>query len=88
MTDPIERMKMIDSITDRPIRVSTDGGAVPYVVVPVTQLEKVRGLFDSSGVAYWVDEEAISLDGKPEVVYINLRRGGDEAAQRLLDRVP
>ena len=78
---------MID--TRGPLHVSTDGGAGPYIMVPVGQLDEVTDLLDANKVPYWVDEEAISLDGKPEVAVINLGHGSDPAmAQRLLDSMP
>jgi len=80
---------MIDTTTRKPLGVSTDGEGGPYIMVPVEQLDKVRALLDASKVAYWVDEEAISLDGKPEITVINLSRQRDETmVQRLLDSIP
>lgn len=80
---------MIDTTTDKPLYVSTDGDAGPYIMTPVAQLEKVRTLLDANKVPYWVDEEAISLDGKPEVAVVNLGHGSDpESVQNLLDSIP
>ena len=80
---------MIDTSTDKPLYVSTDGEAGPYIMVPVMQLERVRTLLDTDKTPYWVDEEAISLDGKPEITVINLGRGTDPInVQRLLDSIP
>ena len=31
----------------------------------------IRSLLDANNVGYWVDEQAISLDGSPETVVIN-----------------
>ncbi len=79
---------MIDTKTRRRLSVSTDGNAGPYIMVPVDQLSEVRSLLDSNNVGYWVDDEAISLDGKPETTVINLGRGVDAAkVQCLLDSV-
>jgi hypothetical protein len=80
---------MIDTTTHKPLNVSTDGDAGPYIMVPVAQLDEVRALLNSKRVPYWVDEEAISLDGKPEVAVINLGRGSNPAmVQSLLDSIP
>jgi hypothetical protein len=80
---------MIDTTTRQPLYVSTDGDAVPYLMVPVAQLESVITLLDANEVSYWVDEEAISLDGKPEIAVINLSQGSDpQSVQALLDRNP
>jgi hypothetical protein len=80
---------MIDTTTRKPLCVSTDGEGGPYIMVPVTQLDKVRALLDANKVFYWVDEEALSLEGKPEITFINLDHPGDPAmVQRLLDGIP
>jgi len=77
---------MTDAMTNKPLRVSTEGTAGPYISLPFSQLEEVRRLLDSRQIRYWVGENAISLDGAPEVVVINLGRGGDAAAvQSVLD---
>lgn len=79
---------MTDTKTKKVLRVSTDGTAGPYIMVPVSQLEEVRRLLEVRGVRYWVEENAISLDGAPEVAVINLGRGGDaDAVQAVLDSV-
>jgi hypothetical protein len=80
---------MIDTTTRRPLEVSTDGGAGPYIMVPVARLDDVTALLDANKIPYWVDEEALSLDGGPEVTVINLRRGcNPSAVQSLLDGTP
>jgi len=80
---------VIDTTTRQPLYVSTDGDAGPYIMVPVAQLDKVKALLEADKVPYWVDEEAISLDGKPEVAIINLGHGSSPAGvQSLLDSIP
>jgi hypothetical protein len=80
---------MTDTITHEPIRVSMDGWAGPCIEVPLSQLKQVTALLEAHQVAYWVDEEVLSVDGKPEVAFVNLERRSDPAAvQGLLDRVP
>jgi hypothetical protein len=77
---------MIDTTTQRPLRVSTDGTAGPYIMVPLSQLDQVKRLLSSRGVRYWVDENAISMNGRPYVAVINLGREGNSAAvQAILD---
>jgi hypothetical protein len=77
---------MIDVSTKKPLYVSTDGDAGPYIMVPVQQIEDVRTLLDANNISYWVDEDAISLDGKPEVTVVNLAHGSDAASvQKILD---
>jgi hypothetical protein len=80
---------MINMITRQPLRVSTDGEAGPYIMVPAAQLDKVEALLEANQVPFWVDEEVLSLDGKPEVGVINLGRGSNPArVQSLLDGLP
>ena len=80
---------MIDTTTDKPLCVSTDGDAGPYIMVLVAQLETVKALLNANRVPHWVDEEAISLDGKPEVAVVNLGHGSDaKRVQELLDSIP
>ena len=77
---------MIDVSTKKPMYVSTDGDAGPYIMVPVQQIDDVRTLLDANNIPYWVDEDAISLDGKPEVTVVNLGHGSDAASvQNILD---
>jgi hypothetical protein len=79
---------MTDAATQKPLRVSTDGTAGPYVMVPVSQLDEVRRRLDCQGIGYWVEENAVSLDGAPEIVVINLGRGGNaDIVQAVLDSV-
>jgi hypothetical protein len=80
---------MIDTTTRQRLEVSTDGGAGPYLMLPLVQLCTVRALLDANKVGYWVDEEVFSLDGKPEVAVINFARGSNPATiQSLLDGIP
>ena len=79
---------MIDVVTKKRLYVSTDGTAGPYIMVPLDQLDEVRQLLDQHRIRYWVDEDAISLNGKPYVTVIDLGRGTDAAAvQAILDGV-
>jgi hypothetical protein len=79
---------MVDITTKKPLRVSTDGTAGPYIMVPLSQLEEVRRLLDGRGVRYGVEEHAISVDGAPYIAIVNLdRRTDPKAIQALLDSV-
>ena len=79
---------MIDTTTRQPLTVSTDGGAGPYIVTPVLQLDQIVALLAANQVVYWVDVELLSIDGKPEVAFINLGRGSNPTTvQHLLDSV-
>jgi hypothetical protein len=77
---------MIDEMTKNRLRISTDGIAGPYLMVPLVQLQGVRERLDRDSIRYWVDGPAISLDGKPAVVVVNFGRAGDATRiQSLLD---
>ena len=79
---------MSDSITRRGLRVSSGGTAGPYIMVPVDQLDKVCGLLDRRQVKYWVEANAVSLDGKPAITVVNLGlRGKADLVQSILDEV-
>jgi hypothetical protein len=78
---------MIDEMTKDRLRVSTDGIAGPYLMVPMGQLMRIRDLLDRHAIGYWVDSDAISLDGKPAIAVINFGRTGDVSRiQSLLDK--
>jgi hypothetical protein len=65
-----------------------DGDSGPYIMAPVSQLDDVLRLLDARGIGHWVEEEAISLDGAPEIAVINLGRDEDSSAvQAILDSV-
>ena len=79
---------MADSTTKERLRVSTEGTAGPYIFIPVSQLEEVKTLLSRNRIRHWVGENAISLDGKPEIAVINLGRDADASVvQNLLDGV-
>jgi hypothetical protein len=55
-------------------------------MLPFSQLDEVRRLLDGRGIRYWVEENAISMDGGPETVVVNLGREGNAmAVQAVLD---
>jgi hypothetical protein len=77
---------MIDSFTKEPIRVTEEGGAGPYIMVQLDQLDLVKKLLDDAGYGYQMDEEAISFNDQPFTSVINLGSHADVSAiQRLLD---
>jgi len=79
---------MIDSTTRKPLRVSTEGTAGPFIEVPDSQLDELRQVLDSHGVHYWIEEEVISLNGGPYIAVVNLGRAGDaNAVQAILDSI-
>lgn len=80
---------MIDDVTQKRLRVTTAGTVSGYIAVPLSQLNAVTALLDASRVGYWVDDEVLSIDEKPEVAFINLADASDSAnIQRILDSIP
>ncbi|HEX5445010.1 MAG TPA: hypothetical protein VFW87_14325 [Pirellulales bacterium] len=80
---------MMDATTHRPLSVSAAQDAGPYIVIPFAQLEQVTSLLDENAISYWVDDEALSVDGKPEVIFVNFSaQTHPTTVQRLLDSVP
>lgn len=80
---------MIDAMTRKPLHVSTEGAAGPYISLPVSQLDEVCRLLDEHKVRYSVEEEVISLDGGPEIAVIDFGRNADAlAVQAILDSIP
>jgi hypothetical protein len=77
---------MINITTRKPLHVSSDGTAGPYIRVPLSQLDDVHRLLDRHGVRHRVEENAVSLNGAPAIAIIDLGRGADAAAvQSILD---
>jgi hypothetical protein len=82
----MEVRAMIDPTTQQPIRVSTEAPTARYIRVSVEFLEKVRKLLEDNDVPHWVDHYAISVDGRPAMIVIHLRRKADPSqVQELLD---
>lgn len=79
-------MAMIDTTTKKPLHILTKGTAGPYIVVPVIQLGELSELLDKHCICYTVDDNAISLDGEPEVAVVDLGHGADvRTIQAILD---
>lgn len=77
---------MIDKTTNKPLHVSRDGTAGPYIMVPLDQLGDVQRLLDQYGIGYSVESNAISLNGAPFISVIDLgRKGNAERVQAILD---
>jgi hypothetical protein len=77
---------MTDPLTKKPIRVSADGSAGPYIIVQLSQVPAIREVLDRNSIPYWVDETAISIDGRPAVTFVNLgARVEAQLVQNVLD---
>jgi hypothetical protein len=77
---------MTDTRNGDRLLVSGEGNDRPYVRVAVSQVDEVRKLLDRDEVPYWVDSVAVSLNGRPAVVVINLGLEVDAArVQAILD---
>jgi hypothetical protein len=76
---------MIDPATNKPIRVLSDG-TFGELTLSADLLDKVSAFLRDNQVAHWVGHNIISVDGKPPMGIIYLRRGTDpEKVQALLD---
>jgi hypothetical protein len=79
---------MNDMVSNRPFQVRNEGPAGPFLLASVDQLDALRQLFAERQVKYWVEENAISMDGGPFIAVVNFGRNADPAhIQELLDRV-
>ena len=79
---------MLDVQTHRKIRISTDGSAGPYIIVPDPQLRSLQAILEAHKVPHWAESGSVSLDGRPALAVINLGRGADVARiQAIIDRV-
>ena len=77
---------MIDTETRQRILVHSEGTGGPYIMAPIDQVGAIEQLFLDNQVPFWVDADAISLDGNPAISVVNLGRGADVARiQQLLD---
>jgi len=77
---------MLDEMTKDRLRVEDAPGAGPYLMLPLSQLGRVREVLDRNAIHYWADSTAISLDKKPPKIFINFGRNGDaNRIQALLD---
>jgi hypothetical protein len=69
---------MLDTATGEPVRV---------LKLPLKQLEPVRKLLTDHGIRFWVGHHAVSVNGGPAIVWINIRKGSDSRQiQALLDQ--
>lgn len=77
---------MIDQTTQKPFRIKCDEIAGPFLMLPLSELDRVREVLDRHAIKYWVDSFAVSLDGRPPKTVINFGRTGDAARiQAALD---
>jgi hypothetical protein len=79
-------LQVTDVTIKKPLRVSNENTAWPYIRLPYSQVDEVRRLLDARSIHHWVEENIISLNGGPYFAIINLGREGDGAAvQAILD---
>jgi len=77
---------MTEKKTEDRLQVKSDVVAGPFLMLPLSQLARVRELLDRLAIWYWADSTAISLDGKPAKVVINFDRTDDAARiQAIVD---
>ena len=55
-------------------------------MLPLDQVADIEGILRSGNIPFWVDSDAISVDGEPAIIVVNLRSEADvNRAQHLLD---
>jgi hypothetical protein len=65
------------------------GKGRPYIDVPETQLKQLCALLDEHKIRYEVDDDLLSVDGKPWTALVTLARDADpDQVQRILDGIP
>jgi hypothetical protein len=78
---------MTDRTTGSQMRISTDGRAGPYLIVPVQQVDAARRILDQAHIHYWVDRTAVSMSGGPLLSVINFGKNANaDDIQAVLDR--
>lgn len=79
---------MPSSSTDKPLYVSTDGTAGPYIIVTPEQLAPVVEALRSGGISFQVDQDAVLLNGARALAVIDLGMEADvPRVQLILERV-
>jgi hypothetical protein len=79
---------MTDLSTRRRLVVSSKGEAGPYIMVPVAQLTAVEQVLTHNRFSFWVDADAVAVNGGPAITVVNLPRGVRAAdVQQLLDAI-
>jgi len=80
---------MTNMSTQEPVRVLTGGTAGPYMMIPVDQLESIQQTLTQNGIRFWMDDNALSINGSPYIALINLGREANAIAiQAILDQTP
>jgi hypothetical protein len=77
---------MIDSTTNERVVVSDAETPWPYIIVPIDQLEAIERILQENRVTYWLGTHSISINGKPQIIFIKFPWDVNAGAvQRLLD---
>jgi hypothetical protein len=80
---------MIDTATQKPVRVSGDLASGSYIRLSVDQLDHVRQLMVNNDIPHWVDHHTVSVDNGPAMTVINIGlRVNPNRVQALLDAAP
>jgi len=88
VAEPRDALAEKECTVRKPLRVSTEGGAGPFIRLPASRVEEIQRILKIHGVRHWVKENYISLNGGPFAAVIELGYGGNASAvQAILDRV-
>jgi hypothetical protein len=79
---------MIDPVTGRPLRVSTDGTSGPYIMVPPTLSSAVAALLVTNNITHVVTADTVRTGSTTVYDVFDLGMAGDATAvQNILDSV-
>ena len=77
---------MIDSEMQTKVEVLTEGGGYPNLMIPLSQLPEVSDILKRHGIPFWVAQDAIQIDDKPIIAFVNFAVDADAALiQAVLD---
>jgi hypothetical protein len=77
---------MVDSETRERVLVHNEGSGGPYIMLPFDQVADIEQILRGNEISFWVDADAISVDGKAAISVINLGRDADvNRVQQLVD---
>jgi hypothetical protein len=79
---------MTDTTTNKRLSLAGNKEVGFYLMVPLQQLVEVRKLLDEHEINYWVEENAISINGRPAIAFVIFGlKTEKETVEQILDSV-